>query len=362
MRSFFRISSFAILLLILAGCGGNSSEATEAAKTDSAARWMQEVTDSVNIATKNDGSPSEENTEGTIIPKAINFDLFKKRTISIDAPFVPDSALKILFPGNFYKLDDPIHDGEFVSLEAWSSPDTKQKAYPAWFDEMPQLFPLKDSNETRFGDTLLFTDEKGIKNILISFSTTEYTTDLIGCGRFTCAILGLAWFTEENEKWNLRTFSPALGCYGSFQQIPSLNLLKIGKNNYGCYVDNQNGGAGGPFYADSYVFGVVNGKFEVILHQIGTGRIYDGKTEWSSDFVSTGSANFPEIHCITKGTYSSKESFDEVDDTSSTPMGIKQIIRTKEYFNFKITNRYSFENGKYVFKDFGTETFPYEVR
>lgn len=340
-----RISILCSVIVLLFGCGGGPHDPAQNDTLDAA--HTSPVRDSLH--TKADSSE-----DIVIIPSEISIDLFKKRNISLPGPFSADSAFKKLFPGHYYKLTPPYSDGaDTVTLVAWSAHKAQQHSFAGWPEEGDALFPLKDSNETRLKECIPFVDDNGHKNVLMSFSTTEFTTELLPTGRFTCACFGLALFMEENNSWNLKTFSPALGCYGAFQTIPAINLLKFGRNNYGCYIDNTNGGAGGPFYTDSYVFGIVNGDFKPILEREGTGRIYDGKSEWKSQFKPQSAAadGFSELQVITKGDYHSKKNFDDAeDDTANTPTAIKGVIRSKEHFNFTIVSHYAFENGAYVFK------------
>ncbi len=105
-----------------------------------------------------------------------------------------------------------------------------------------------------------------MENILLSFSTRHVQPiDLMYCGRFECAILGLAWFTDSAGFWQLKAFSPGLGCYGAFQQLPLIRLIRFGANNYGCYLGYTNGGAGGPYNGDLFIFGLINGKLRELL-------------------------------------------------------------------------------------------------
>jgi hypothetical protein len=307
--------------------------------------------DSIPQAQAADDTVADAPIDETLYNKIIPFDLYKKRNISLDAPFSADSALTALFPGNYYP-------GEETAV-IWSSPATRSRPFPGWFDEEPEIFPSKDSNATRIGTQLDFTDDNGKKCILISFASTGFEGDLMRTGRFSCACLGLALFREENNKWVLKNFSPALGCYGSFETLPAISLLKLGKNNFGCYLDNTNGGAGGPFYTDSYVFGLVKGEFSVLLCHIGSGRI-NAPSEWKSSFEGgKGNGEFCDLRCSTEGNYVSYESFKEVeDDTSNVPAAIKELIKTKEHFNFRIVTDFVFRDGAYIFKDEDAVTTP----
>ena len=100
------------------------------------------------------------------------------------------------------------------------------------------------------------------------------------------------------------------------------------------------------------MFGIVGGDFKLLMQRPGTGRIYDGKSEWKSELRTEGQdENFSELQVITAGDYYSKKNFDEAeDDTANTPGAIKNAIRSKEHFGFKIVSHYTFGNGAYIFK------------
>ena len=175
MKIFLRLLFFYCLSFALFSCGNNRPVKTEAERADSVAKWYQYLTDSINKASR-EYIPSQDNEYVQIIPYKIGFDLFKKRNLSFDKPFNIDSVFKKLFPGHFYKLTSPYEDGDTILLEAWSCPTCTQKQFAGWYDEIELLesFPLNDSNETRFKDTLRFIDDRGNNNILMSFSTTGF--------------------------------------------------------------------------------------------------------------------------------------------------------------------------------------------
>jgi hypothetical protein len=298
----------------------------------------------------------DDDSDISIVPFNIDYDIFKQPILLLDDPFNLDSALKGLFPGHYYKFPLPVDKTDTITLEAWSCAASHPEQFNGWDSGDIQMFPLKDSNETRFVDTLQYIDDDGEKNIFISFSTTAFTTDFIGVGRFTGAILGLAQFTYENNKWCLKTFSPAIGYYGAFQTIPKIHLLKLGKNNYGCYIENSNGPAGGPFYSDDYVFGIVNNKIKVLLTILGAAKSQgDSFTEWDSRFLhkKNDSLNiFPELQVEIKGTDTQRKKIDDYDDiTTDLPSTVKQIVNPKSNFSFTILTSYKYIDGAYKFEN-----------
>ncbi|MFL5763669.1 MAG: hypothetical protein ACJ77K_06975 [Bacteroidia bacterium] len=326
-------------LLLIASCGGGSENKQVAAVKDSLA--FNSVPDS---AADEQGSGDEEVME----PKEIPFDLFGKRRIDLDTPLVADSILTALFPGNYYPSEE--------TMVVWKSKQTKCREFTGWFDEEKEHFPCPDSMggsmETRIGTEIRYSDDDGNKNILISLSSFDFTGDVIRCGRFACAHLALAHFRLEKDKWVLKAWTPAIGCFGAFGSMPVLNLVKFGKNNYGVYLDNSNGGPGGAYYGDSYVYGLINGEFRLLLKRNST-SLGNAMSMWHSEFSGTGDDKiFGDLRCTTKGSYQTYAHFKaQDDDTSNVPAAIKDLIKTKEHFNFTIVTDFIFENGKYVFKD-----------
>jgi hypothetical protein len=44
-----------------------------------------------------------------------------------------------------------------------------------------------------------------------------------------------------------------------------MQVVRLGKGNFGCQLKNSNGGPGGPFFGDLYIFGALNGRFKRVL-------------------------------------------------------------------------------------------------
>lgn len=286
-----------------------------------------------------------------IIPYRIKENFYTPSELKIPKPFKPEIAMRKLFPGHYYKLPAPYSHDEIVKLVAWSCPSCPKYKYKNYFgDEV--MFPLRDSNETRVSKVLRYTDDSGQKNILVAFSTTEFTTDLLPCGRFEGAFLSLALFIESDSTWNLKTFAPVLGYYGSFQSLPDVKLLKFGKNNFGCYIDDANGPGGGPFYSNLYVFGRIDGLFKLILEKDLASRT-NTSTNWDYKIILTPSDSLPYGKMLVKttGHYSSDglDTSSGWDDPKMLPDAIKQTIKNRDNFDFTIQSDYIFNNGKYDF-------------
>jgi hypothetical protein len=301
-----------------------------------------------------------------IIPGKIGYNLFDFHNVSLSEPFNCDSALKKLYPGNYYRLRTNVYKDSVVVFEAWSCRECLKHKFHGWCDEndTDEEFPLRDSNETQIGDTCSFILNDGKRGIIMSFATTYFEEDFIGTGRCSGVFMGLALFTEENKRWNLKAFNPAIGYFGMFQNPPRIHIFKFNQNNIGCYIGNMEQAGGGPDYIDAYIFGVFNNTFKIVLEKACVSRgnrqrdIWDTYLGRDSNQLTT---RFPDLILITKGDYL-KSGFDADDgeDTSETLGSIKKIIRHLDNFDFTIISRYTFSGESYKFVKESVETKPHK--
>lgn len=307
-------------------------------------------------------TPEKDLMDTPILTKNIRYNLFSFHNVTLSEPFSVDSALTKLFPGSYYKLWR--NGSDSVVFEGWRCKSCTKLVEHGWeSDDTVDIFPYPDSNETQIVDTLLFTCD-GKRNIIMSFNTSEFQTDYIGCGRTTCAFLGLALFTEEGKKWILKAFTPAVGYYGMFQQVPKIELFRYSSGNVGCYIGNSYGSGGGPYFSDAYFFGVIGNTFKVVLEKDNVCRSNVPADAWDTyqQIDSTQfNKQFPDILFSTSGDYS-KDGFDIYggDDTSETPDAIKQLIRSSDTFDFDIKARYTFNGIKYKLAKQTVTTSPYK--
>ena len=289
-------------------------------------------------------------TDTPIVQKNIPYNLYAFRSIKLQEPFSADSALKKLFPGNYYKLWTSNTDS--ISFEAWSSRASTKHTFHGWeSDSAGDIFPFKDSNETRVSDTLLMVDN-GKRNIIVSFGTRICDGDFFRTGRFISAFMGLALFTEENNKWVLKAFNPAIGYYGMFQTVPKTHPFKFNSGNLGCYIGECTGGSGGPYFTKAYVFAISGNTFKIVLVREDVVRGDTRRNTWDSEQqIDSSQLNkkFPDIIITTYGDYL-KADFDSTygDDTSSALAAIIPLTKHMDNFDFTIKARYIFVQDKYV--------------
>src|SRR6185312_10269443 len=206
-----------ILLLVhilLWGCGTHSSNIKEATANDvktSATNLFRKdslLMDSIRKHPVNT-VVEKDPLDTPILTKNIRYNLFSFHDVTLQETFSADSALTKLFPGSYYKLWR--NDSDSIVFEAWRCKTCTRKIFQGWAtDSLGERFPYPDSNETQPRDTLLF-KVNGKRSIIMSFCTTYLEEDFIGMGRMSSAFLGLALFTEENNKWVLKAFNPAIG-------------------------------------------------------------------------------------------------------------------------------------------------------
>lgn len=266
--------------------------------------------------------------------------------IKLPRPFVPTNAMKAIIPGNFAAFPRWEDSSDMLCITAWMCTNCKTSTLPDWEDTIS--FPF-DANITELVDTLHFTNAKG-KNILLIFATHDaINCECISCGRFTGAVLGVALFTERNKLWELSAFNYELGCFGAFQQLPKIRTLKPGNDNYEFYFLNANGAAGGVYYSELFIFGLLNGTFKKVLNIPAVRRTNTGLSNWDMSLKSIGPAKAQKITPIEmtlKGTFL-KDTSDLEYGSTDVPPGLEQYAAKNDSFEFTVTYKYSFSNGTY---------------
>ncbi len=276
-----------------------------------------------------------------------------QKGLLLDKPFDRVKAIRKLIPGRYYHIPDYEGSKDMLDLVVWKSKDYHKKRFAGWFlDEPPEIFPYTDGNITQAGQTLSFTDDSGKKNIIFSFATHHLSSvDDLGNGRYSCVMMGLAWFKEEDRKWSLKYFTPGIGCYGAFQTLPSMNLIKLGEHNYGVYILNSNGGPGQVYYSTLYLFAIVNGQFKIVLMEDAVERTNTMSSSWYPQLslikIKSDSDNsFQPLSLRMDGNFN-RNIPDPEYDTTDSPIELAKAIIGRDSFDFRVTRRFEFNNGKY---------------
>ncbi len=215
---------------------------------------------------------------------------------------------------------------------------------------MKIIFP-DTLNVTEAADTLCFTDDSGKKHIIMSLAThgnLDYLID-IRIGHFESVAMGLAWFTEQGDRWVLKNFNPCVGDHGANQTLPPLHLVRLGNNNFGCYIVDGTNAPGGVETDDLYVFGLVHGVPKLLLHEQDVNRKYTRiSSRWSFELkpVKGSDSAFMPIDVVQQGV-NSKYGDEDAFDWADHPKGLSRQQLAQDSLNFKIVRRFQFGNGRY---------------
>mgnify|MGYP006921735746 CR=1 FL=1 len=269
--------------------------------------------------------------------------LLPKR-LTLPMPFDAGKALRMLIPGHYYHMPIEWTRHDSAHLVEWTCRQCHQTEYEGWGET--SIFPLSE-NETTLESVQQVTDAEGRNNYFLSLGTTEKVFPDPTCGRFACGYLGLAWFRQQGNVYDLVAWSPCVGCFGAFQHVPSVHVVLLSPNNYGLYAENANGGAGGPYYGSMHLFGAQNGSFVPMLQIPDT---YRGNTAtgWTATLETAGANKL--LLKITgdynKYDYEEEGGINEVSQ-SLIPNEIKQYAQQTDSFSFVIERKYWYNGHKY---------------
>lgn len=280
----------------------------------------------------------------TAKPKKIKPAFYTPATLTFEAPLLMREVLQALYPGDYYDIPDRKSVKDTFRLVEWNCPGCPAKLLSGWIVGEKLRFPLVDDNQTRWKDSVYFTDDSGHRNVFISFSTTanQEREDFIPSGRFACAFMGLAWLKMREDKWVLQAFSPGVGCYGAFQTLPEIKVVQLGKGNYGCMLANTNGGAGGPYMGDLHVFAPIKKQFSTVLTVENVRCMNAGVSKWDFNIRAIDmNSHFSDMRLDIKGSYR-KADFEVWATPRATPQEIKASLATRDSMEFTITRTYRY--------------------
>jgi hypothetical protein len=243
-------------------------------------------------------------TSGDLKCKTVSDTILGKRILVLRDPFSPKQALLRLFPGKWYDLSQPKFANRLIS---WRCPRCTPKIYQDVNAMDTIRFPDLGGVATRILNVFSFTDSSGRMVKVMSFNHSGYDPDGFQTGRFSGGLLGFATFAHKDSIWQLEKFQPAIAAYGAFSEAPKPQPLEIGERQYGFIIDHVNGGAGGPFWQNTYLIAEVGDAFRQILEAYGTGRTagFDSKSSWTATYAVIPKATrmFRDIVITCKGQF-----------------------------------------------------------
>ncbi len=259
------------------------------------------------------------------------------KTLTLPMPFNARIAMQRLIPGNYYHLPVDWTENDTADMVEWTCPACRQTEYDGWGET--SIFPMTE-NETTLEDVQEVTDPQGRKNYFLSLGTTEKVFPDPTCGRFSCGYLGLAWFRQRGQVCDLVAWSACVGCFGAFQHVPPIHVVALDAQSYGIYIENANGGAGGPYYGSLHLFGAHNGRFVSLLQVPDTYR-GNTMTGWTTELAKAGPN---KLLLRLTGNYSKYDYEDEQDvgdaGLSVIPVEIKPYTKQVDTFGFVIERTY----------------------
>ena len=266
--------------------------------------------------------------------KKVSDTILLHRSLAVPDPFDAKSTLLRLFPGKWYDLSKPKYRNQLIS---WICPTCTPKIFLD-ANQMDTLrFPYPSGVATRLLDVFSYSDSSGKQHKVMSFNHSEYDADGIQTGRFSGGLVGMATFVRVDNGWLIQTFQPAIAAYGAFSQAPKPQPLLIGTGQYAFLIDHMNGGAGGPFWQNTYLLGPVSGSFQQLLAVYGTGRTvgFEGKSSWTYTYsVIPGQKQaFRDIAIVCKGHFAAP-------DPEGLPQELKGKIKAGQQGNFTIRHVY----------------------
>ena len=271
--------------------------------------------------------------------------------MQINDPFNPQEALAALLPGKVCLNYRDDWKEKTVALVDWACDDCPQDTIPDIYLDNYHLFPRPEGMVTANADTLHFTDDSGRQYILQSLENHRMTGAENGdfhCGRFEGVDMSLALFAKRGGKWLLEKFAPSLGCYGEFQTLPKIKLIRLGRNNFGCYIIDYDGGPGGPFWGDLSLFALYEDNFRKLLSVKGVSKESGGGGNYVMKIVAqTDTQQFENLQLKIQGNYIGDSSARPNEYPNDAPPELWTAAATTNKIGFKITRSYKFKNGSY---------------
>ena len=282
------------------------------------------------------------------IPDApeINSAFLDPKPIILHADFSDYEALHALIPGEPQLL---FYDGDTAARIYWRCTKCTPISLDAKYIGDTEYFTDTNSKDTRFLARFSYKDIDGRTNILIAASTTDAQPDALLTGRFTCGIVSLAVFTEQDSsKYHLTKFVPAWRCLGQFCSPPTPQLLEIGPAQYALILNDYDQGGGGPVFESCELTSISGNFFKDILPKTPTGRWNIVRTDYHSRFI-------PQKDSIDNGCYrlilETKGEFLASDWTKDELVDIpKKLIsesRKKGTVHFVWKNYYKYDGVQY---------------
>jgi hypothetical protein len=267
------------------------------------------------------------------------------KPIILHSGFSSYEALIALFPGE----PQILINSDTVTRIYWRCTKCTPLSIDGKFDGDTEYFVDSSNKDTRFLARFVYKNIDGKSNILIASSTTDAQEDRLLTGRFTCGIVSLAVFTEQDSTtYRLTKFVPAWRCLGQFCTPPIPELLEIGPAQNALILKDVLQGGGGPVIESSELTSISGNFFKDIFSRMPTSRWNVGLTNYQSRFITQKDSinnGFYQLVLESKGEFNVHD-WDK-DEIQDLPKKLIAESRKKGTVHFVWKNYYKYDGLRY---------------
>lgn len=273
-----------------------------------------------------------------------NCDYLNNSNLTVSSPFNPVEGLEKSIGGKMYFY---VTDCDSSYRITWNCPSFKKQKFEGAFVDDTFRFPYDLFNETSWIDTFRFKLTNG-DEIIHLFTNTTNSMDFMHVGRFQTGMLGIISFLKTNNGYKLIYKNPGFASLGMFAEIPKIEPIKLGEDNYGFYIVNYFSSPGWGAIGDLHLFGFVNGNVKRLFMESEVYRSGGGPSDELNFIIKTnGNPNdsFLDLSVVISGQASKpgEEGFEYIHDS------IKKMLKKEKSFSFTLTSDYTFRVGEYKF-------------
>lgn len=278
--------------------------------------------------------------------------------IKIKSPFVPDSALHTLFPGN-YQLEPNYFGDDTFKIIWWLCQDCEriQYDYAYWNDPDPEYrstFPDSSWNTTLLLGHENFNFGSTEYTVLLFFHTTMITPEF--CGRFSGAPIGIALFKRNSDHYLLENFIAVAGEYGTYSRPDYPEILVAGNKKLLFDFSMRNGGAGSDYTGIKELFIPYKNTFKKVLREDFLECDNTARGTWSTTMrvLDSTQTTYSNLEMITTGIFHGAEfsidgdySYIYEDAPEVFLKRAKSAIQDSSSFCFSLRRVYAFKHDEY---------------
>lgn len=278
--------------------------------------------------------------------------------IKIKSPFIPDSALHALFPGN-YRLEPNEYGEDTFKVIWWLCKDCERIQYDYAFWNNPDPEYRSTFPDSSWNTTLLLGYENFIfgsteYNVLLFFHTTLIAPEF--CGRFSGAPIGIGLFRRISDDYLLENFIAIAGEYGTYSRPDYPDVLVAGNKKLLFDFSMRNGGAGSDYTGVKELFIPYKNSFKKVLREDFLECDNTARGTWSTCMrvLDSTQTNYSNLEMITTGVFHGAEfsidgDYDWIYEDAPEVFlrRAKRAIQDSISFSFYLSRIYAFKDNAY---------------